>query len=138
MRAFAATAPGMSCPAASGDAAATTQTAGSFPDVRVLDAASGKSYYLGVALYPTGGREAAVQALRFDPVDAAARFTDDGSCLLVAVEDNGKTGKDIAFLNWELIDLTKLPVRVVTTFTATQQDAHPPGAVLNDGRKGRD
>ncbi len=138
LRAFAATVPGLSCPPPSDETAAALHTANGFPAVRLLDAANGKSYYLGVTLYPTGGREAAVRALHLHPADAAARMTEDGSCLLVAIETNGKSGKEIAFLNWELLDLTKLQVRVVTTFEATQGDVHPSGTLLNDGRKGRD
>ena len=115
-----------------------TSAAGGFPAVRLVDAASGKSYYLGVTLYPTGGRDAAVRALRFDPAEAAGRLTEDGACLLVGIEYNGKTGKEIAFLNWELIDLSRLPVHLATVFDASQTDTHPPGTVLTDGRKGRD
>ena len=137
IRAFVGTAPGLSCPAGD-DAGAPAHSAGGFPAVRVVDAASGKSYYLGVTLYPTGGREAAVRALTFHPAEAAARFTDDGACLLVAIETNGKTGKETAFLNWELIDASKTPLHAALTFEASQGDAHPPGAVLTDGRKGRD
>ena len=116
-----------------------TATVGSgFPAVRLGDPTSGKSYYLGVTLYPTGGRDAAVRALRLDPVAAAGRMPEDGACLLVGIEYNGKAGKEIAFLNWELLDLAKLPVHMATVFDASQGEAHPPGAVLNDGRKGRD
>ncbi len=138
LRAFVVTTPGLSCPAPSDEAAAATHTAGGFPAIRLLDAASGKSYYLGVTLYPTGGREGAVRALHLHPASAAARMTEDGSCCLIAIETNGKTGKEIAFLNWELLDLARLQVRVATTFEATQGDVHPPGTLLNDGRKGRD
>ncbi len=137
LRALIATVPGLSCPPPA-DETAAAHTAGGFPAVRVLDAASGKSYYLGVTLYPTGGREGAVRALLLHPDAAAARMTEDGSCLLAAIETNGKTGKEIAFLNWELLDLTRLQMRVITTFEATQADVHPPGALLDDGRKGRD
>ena len=138
VRAFAATVPGFSCPEPAADAAFPARAAGSFPSVRVLDSASGKSYYLGVTLYLTGGRDAAVRALRFHPGEASARYTEDGVCLLISIEFNGKTGKEIAFLNWELIDLAKLPVHLVTTFEANQGDTHPPGTILTDGRKGRD
>ncbi len=138
IRSFAATVPGLSCPGVPGEEALMTHVAGAFPAFQVLDAASGKTYYLGVTLYPTGGREAAVRALRFDPMDAAPHLPVDGACLLVAIEHNGKTGKDIAFLNWELIDAAKLQTRVAVTFEATQSDVHLPGTVLNDGRKGRD
>lgn len=137
LRAFLGTVPGFSCPP-SADEATTVHTAGGFPSVRLLNAASGKSFYLGVTLFPTGGRDAAFRALHLDPADMATRITEDGACVLVAIETNGKSGKEIAFLNWELLDLAKLQVRVATTFEGTQGDVHLPGVMLNDGRKGRD
>ena len=111
---------------------------GSYPVFRCTDKASGKSYYLGVTLSPAGARDSVAPALRIEPESVAHVFTTDGACLLVAIESNGKLGKDAAFLNWELLDLTKLPVRAAITFTAAQDVVHAPDALLNDGRKGRD
>jgi hypothetical protein len=109
-----------------------------YPALRAMDRANGKTYYLGIRLFPAGERESHLEAFSFAPENAKARILLDGSHLLVGIEHNGKSGKDLAFLNWELIDLTKMPVRLRIRFEADGRDAHRPGATLTDGRKGRD
>ena len=89
-----------------------------------------------MTLYPTGG-DPAGDALAFSPA-AASRLPADGCCLLVGIEQNGKPGREIAFLNWEVLDLARLTVRFRPVFQAARHDALRPGAVLTDGRKGRD
>ena len=109
-----------------------------YPAVRCVDAASGRNYCLSIALYPSGGREGALPALTFRAAEGAGRIDADGCCLLVALEDNGKTGRDLALLNWELIDLAKVSVRCAVGFEADENAVHQPGAMVTDGRKGRD
>ncbi len=108
-----------------------------YPAFALPDAATGKAYYLAVTLYPTGGDPAAT-AVNFQPGEAASRISADGCCLLVGIEHNGKAGHDIAFLNWQVLDLAKLKVRFTPVFQANGADALQPGAILTDGRKGRD
>ena len=108
----------------------------SYPAFFLADAAHGKNYYLAATLYPTGAVPTG-DALAFCP-GAASRVPTDGCCLLVGIEQNGKPGREIAFLNWEVLDLARLQVRFRPLFHATRHDALQPGAVLTDGRKGRD
>lgn len=111
----------------------------SYPALRLLDTTNGKTYYLAVTLHGGGGeREAAARALRFDPLEGRQQITADGCCLLVGIEYNGKLGGDIAFLNWDVVDVANLPVRVAVTFEAGGGDVYHPGAILTDGRKGSD
>ena len=112
--------------------------AGSYPAFRVTDKVSGKSYYVGVTVYQTDARVTPARALRFEPAEAAGLLTSDGACVLVAIEYNGKFGREAAFLNWELLDLSKVPTRAAVSFEAGQDAVHAPDALLNDGRKGRD
>lgn len=115
-----------------------------YPALRLQDATTRKEYYLAVTLYPTGKREEATRnpgrgrALRFDPAAAVQQIPEDGCYLLVGVEHNGKKGNDIAFLNWDVVDVANLPVRMAVTFDAAGADVYHPGAVLTDGRKGSD
>ena len=109
----------------------------SYPAFFLADPAHGRNYYLAATLYPSGG-EPAGSALALSPGVAAGRMPADGCCLLVGIEHNGKPGRDIAFLNWEILDLARLQVRFRPVFQAARRDALQPGAVLTDGRKGRD
>ena len=109
----------------------------SYPAFLLADTAHGRNYYLAATLYPSGG-DPAGNALAFAPDVAAGRVPADGCCLLVGIEHNGKPGRDIAFLNWEVLDLARLQVRFRPVFQAAPRDALQPSAVLTDGRKGRD
>lgn len=109
-----------------------------FPAVRLTDAASGKTYYLAVTLYPAGKRGETGRSLVFFPGDGGPQITADGGCLLVGIEHNGKTGAEMAFLNWDVTDVATLPVHVAVTFEGDAGDVYHPGAVLTDGRKGSD
>lgn len=109
-----------------------------YPALRMVSATSGKTYYLSVTLYASGEREKAVPAFRFDPGESLRQITADGYCLLVGIEYHGKLDGDIAFLNWDVTDVSAVPVRAAITFRADAADVYHPGAVLTDGRKGSD
>ena len=96
-----------------------------------------KPCYVSVALYPAGGERASV-AFALLPGIASRRFSADGGCLLIGVEYDGGLGRGTTVLNWEVTDLSRLKVRFQPVFQATLHDALQPGAVLTDGRKGRD
>lgn len=115
-----------------------------YPSVHLVDAKSGKHYYLAVALYPEGKREDATrtdyigEAIRILQRQAVRQIIAGGCCLLVGVEHHGSLGGDVSFLNWDVTDATTVPVRAAITFQADSGDVYHPGAVLTDGRKGRD
>jgi hypothetical protein len=116
---------------------AAAASPGAYPAVRLADDASGQSYYLGATLFLPGAHPEGA-GLCIIPDTCARRMPADGCCLLVGIEQNGKRGKDLAFLNWEIVDLSRIKLRFTPAFRATTQDALPPSAVLTDGRKGRD
>ena len=66
------------------------------------------------------------------------QITADGCCLLVGIEYNGKLGGDIAFLNWDVVDVANVPVRVAVTFEADAARRLPSRRDADDGRKGSD
>ena len=115
-----------------------------YPAAHLVDAKSGKSYYLAVTLYPEGKRE---NATRTDDIGEAMwvlqgpairQIIAGGCCLLVGVEHHGTPGEDLTFLNWDVTDVANVPVRAAITFQAEASDVYHPGAVLTDGRKGSD
>lgn len=111
--------------------------AGSYPAFSVATGDNGRSYGIGIHVFTTEGRDKTMHALSVRP-ETAAGLTASNGCLLIAVETNGKTGQEAAFLNWELIDVSSLPVRATISFEGTQEAVHTPGAKLDDGRKGND
>ena len=110
----------------------------SYPVLRWTDGAGGRACYLFVATYPAGGKDGAIRVLTVRAADLAGQFPADGVCLLVGVEHNGKSGRDLALLNWEAIDLARVTLRCAVTFEADANSLHAPGATVTDSRRGRD
>ena len=108
------------------------------PVLRWTETPGGRTCHIFVATYPGGGKEGAFRALSVRAFDLAGQITVDGPCVLVGVENNGKAGHDLALLNWELIDLTRVSLRCALTFETDTGGLHVPGATLGDGRRGRD
>ena len=131
---------GLLCEPALGSTAGSLgdRGAGTYPALKLTDQTSHRTYYLGVAFYPTGQRESASPLLQIDPASAASSMATGGTCLLVCLEHNNKSGGDLAFLNWELIDLAAGKVRVRTSFQARTNELLLPAATIGDGRRGRD
>ena len=110
------------------------QLSGSYPAFSYTEPKSTRVYYLGTTLFQTGDDPA--PSLNFDPL---ARGQDaDGVFLLVGIEHNGKSGGDITFLNWQVLDMAKLKVHFAPNFQTNSRAALQQGTVLTDGRKGRD
>ena len=115
-----------------------TDPADACPVLRWTEAPGGRTVHLIVATYPTGGKDGSLRTLSLRAADLAGQITADGPCLLVGIEHNGKTGRDVAFLNWEIIDLARVSLRCAVTFETDADGLHVPGATLGDGRRGRD
>ena len=49
-----------------------------------------------------------------------------------------KAALALHFVNWDVTDVSSIPVRAAVTFDAGTADVYHPGAVLTDGRKGSD
>ncbi len=103
-----------------------------YPSVHLMDAKSGKHYYLAVTLYPEGKREDATrtdsvgEALRLLQGQAVRQIIAGGCCLLVGIEYHGAHGGDLAFLNWDVTDVSNVPVRAAVTFQADGRRRLPP------------
>ena len=108
------------------------------PVLKWNDNPTGRTCYLVVAPYSAGGREGALHTLTVRAADLAGQFTTEGACLAIGIEHNGRLGRDLAFLNWEAIDLARVSLRCAVTFETDASGLHAPGATLADGRRRRD
>ncbi len=132
--------PGLICEAPAGNDPARLgdPDAASYPAFRLTEQTSHHVYYLGVGFYPTGHRESPAVLLRVEPKSSASRLLADGTCLLILLEHNARVGAELAFLNWELVDLAQSKVRVQTSFRGAAGEILLPSASIIDGRRGRD
>lgn len=131
---------GLTCEVADAADLSTLNGSGSsaYPAFQLTEQASHRVYYLGIAFRANEKPDPTAPLLQIDPKSAAARLTADGASLLVVFDLNGKTGQQFALLNWELVDASQMKIRVQTAFRALTGEVLLPGAMLGDGRRGRD
>ena len=124
--------PGLEC-STPPTAAGVRQRAG-YPDLRLVDKATGRVFYLDPKLYAEGSRTSAQRTFYFEPKRATNKVNDDARHLIVGIEhDRGAEGA-VRFTKWELIDLANFRVKLKAEFEGSNADMYRPEAVV--GRSG--
>jgi len=114
--------PGLSCgipPTRDGE----TQRSG-YPDLRIEDEASGLVVYLDPKLAAADSRDSSFRSFYFAPKDETLKVTEDAVHLLVGIFHDGRTGA-WRFGPWQLVDLSRLEVRLKAEFQASNRDLYP-------------
>lgn len=103
-----------------------------YPDLRLVDRMTRRVYYLDPKLYAKGSRASTFRTFYFEPKRATNKILDDAFHFIVGVEHDpdAPTRK---FLRWELIDLSRLRVRLKAEFEASNRDLYQSGAVVGSG-----
>lgn len=120
--------PGLSCqipPLRNGK----RQRAG-YPDLRIVDLDSKLVFYLDPKLVEQGQFASTLRSFYFEPKTETSKITDDAVHLLVGIEHDGESGR-WKFTGWELVDLSKLRVRLKAEFQASNADVYPKKTVLS-------
>lgn len=105
-----------------------------YPDLRVVDVASGRSYYLDPKLYEASSRRSSFRTFYFEPRGATNKVLVDACHIVVGISHNGERGADARFLAWELIDCSGLTVQLKAEFHAGNHDVYREEAVLSAGK----
>jgi hypothetical protein len=82
-----------------------------YPDIRLVDKATGRILYLDPKLYAKGSKRSSLRTFYFTPKRETNKVNDDAHHLVIGVEHE-KTGAEVKFTRWELIDLSKFRVRL--------------------------
>ncbi len=115
-------------------AAGKTQRSG-YPDLRLVDKASGRVIYLDPKLYATSSRNSSLRTFYFEPKKETNKINDDAHHLIAGFEhDGGKTGQ-WKFLRWELVDLSRFHVRLKAEFQGNNKDLYRPEAIVGSSQK---
>jgi hypothetical protein len=105
-----------------------------YPDLRILDVASGDVYYLDPKLMERCSVESSLRTFYFEPKDKTLKITEDATHLLVGIEHDGKDG-EWTFLSYRIVDLSGLQVRLKAEFQASNRDLYSERTVLERGGK---
>jgi hypothetical protein len=109
-------------------AAGTAQRSG-YPDLRLVDTATNRVLYLDPKLYAKGSRHSSLRTFYFTPKRETNKVNEDAYHLIIAVE-NEKSGTDVKFTRWELIDLSGFRVRLKAEFEGSNADMYREDAVV--------
>jgi len=105
-----------------------------YPDIRLVDKASGRVFYLDPKLYARGSRHSSLRTFYFTPKRETNKVNDDAHHLIVGIEHE-KTGAEVNFTRWELIDLSKFRVRLKAEFEGSNADMYREDAVVAGSEK---
>ena len=105
-------------------AAGAKQRSG-YPDLRLVDKATGRILYLDPKLYAKGSRSSSLRTFYFTPRRETNKVNDDAHHLIVAFEHDKGT-----FARWELVDLADFRVKLKAEFEGSNRDLYRDDATV--------
>jgi len=102
----------------------TTQRSG-YPDLRIEHVPSGRVAYLDPKLFEETSRSSSLRTFYYEPKARSSKIREDASHLLLGISHDGKDGA-WTFTGTELIDLSRLQVRLKAEFQASNRELYPP------------
>jgi hypothetical protein len=94
-----------------------------YPDLRIEHVDSGTIAYLDPKLFEAGSRDSSLRTFYFTPRAETSKVRADAYHLLLGISHDGEDGA-WTFTSWELIDLSKLQVRLKAEFQASNRDLY--------------
>lgn len=99
-----------------------TQRSG-YPDLRLQHPASGKVFYLDPKLYEASSRTSTLRTFYFTSAPGTLKVGEDAAHLLVGIHHDGVDG-NWKFTGWDLVDLSRLNVKLKAEFQASNHDLY--------------
>ena len=111
-----------------------TQRSG-YPDLRVVDLASKRVFYLDPKLYAVGSRNSSFRTFYFEPKTATNKVSDDAVHFIVGFEHERreKNGR-WKFTRWDLVDLSHFKVKLKAEFQGSNYDIYRAEAIVASGK----
>jgi hypothetical protein len=107
-----------------------------YPDLRIVDLASKRVFYLDPKLYVTGSRESSFRAFYFEPKVATNKVRDEAVHLVVGFEHEPPEKNGAwKFTRWDLVDLSQFKVRLKAEFQGSNRDMYRPEAIVASSAK---
>lgn len=94
-----------------------------YPDLR-LEIEDGRVVYLDPKLYARDSRDSSLRTFYYEPKTTTAKVHDDAIHLLVGVAHNSGEGGSLRFEKWDLVDVSRIRVRLKAEFQASNRDLY--------------
>jgi hypothetical protein len=106
-----------------------------YPDLRIVDLASKRVFYLDPKLYVVGSRNSGFRTFYFEPKRATNKVRDDAVHFIVGFEHarREKNGR-WKFTRWDLVDLSHFKVKLKAEFQGSNYDMYRAEAIVASGR----
>jgi hypothetical protein len=106
-----------------------------YPDLRIVDVASQRVFYLDPKLYAAGSRNGSFRTFYFEPKIATNKVRDDAVHLIVGFEHEAKNAGRWNFTRWDLVDLAHFKVRLKAEFQGSNKDIYKQEAIIATSAK---
>lgn len=126
-------APGLSCDFPK-TADGRVQRSG-YPDLRLVETASGRVYYLDPKLYGAGNRDSSFRTFYFEPKVATNKVREDAVHLILGFEHEERKAGHWNFTRWDVVDLSSFKVRLKAEFQGSNRDLYRPDAIVATSAK---
>jgi hypothetical protein len=106
-----------------------------YPDLRIVDLASKRVFYLDPKLYAVGSRDSSFRAFYFEPKIATNKVRDDAVHFIVGFEHEPRKEGHWKFTRWDLVDLAEFKVKLKAEFQGSNRDMYRPEAIVATSAK---
>ena len=100
-----------------------------YPDLRIHHPGSGKVFYLDPKLFQATSRASTLRTFYFTSDPDTLKVGENASHFLVGIEHDGADG-EWKFTAWDLVDLSRLKVRLKAEFQASNRDLYAKELIL--------
>ena len=101
-----------------------------YPDLRLVDTATQRVYYLDPKLYAVGSRESSFRTFYFEPKVATNKVRDDAVHLILGFEHAEREAGHWNFTRWDVVDLALFKVKLKAEFQGSNRDMYRPEAIV--------
>jgi hypothetical protein len=106
-----------------------------YPDLRIVDLASRRVFYLDPKLYAVGSRNSSFRTFYFEPKSATNKVRDDAVHFIAGFEHERREKNGCwKFTRWDLVDLSHFKVKLKAEFQGSNYDMYRAEAIVASGR----
>src|SRR2546430_6540797 len=110
-----------------------------YPDLRIVDLASNRVFYLDPKLYAVGSRDSSFRTFYFEPKIETNKVGDDAVHFVAGFEHQAREKNESwKFTRWDLVDLANFKVKLKAEFQGSNRDLYRPEAIVASSGKESD
>lgn len=107
-----------------------------YPDLRIVDLASKRVFYLDPKLYAAGSRDSSFRAFYFEPKIATNKVRDDAVHFVAGFEHEPRERSGRwNFTRWDLVDPAQFRVKLKAEFQGSNHNMYRPEAIVATSAK---